>query len=189
MKVIKESGDALEKAVFLLKKGDVVICPTDTVYGFLADASNKKAVDKIFKIKKRLRSKPLSLFVKDVKMAQGLAHINKSQASMLNKYWPGKYTFVLPKKQDLKIYGVAEDTIALRIPDHEFLNKLLKKIDIPLAQTSVNISGRSIIDTVSNIVNQFGKKQILIIDGGDLKNAKASKIIDATKDAINIIRP
>lgn len=181
--------DQLNKAATVLKNGGVVICPTDTVYGFLADASNKKAVEKIYRIKKRPKSKPLSVFVKNIAMANEIAFIDERQTKILKKFWPGKYTFILKRKPGIKIYGVKRDTIALRIPKHAFLQKLLKKIDRPLVQTSVNISGRRTIDTISGIIKQFGKKQILIIDGGDLKSGKASKIIDATKDTINVLRP
>ncbi|MBX4201111.1 Sua5/YciO/YrdC/YwlC family protein [Candidatus Parcubacteria bacterium] len=96
---------------------------------------------------------------------------------------------MLPRKLHSNLHGVAEATVALRIPDYPFLNNLLEKIDKPLAQTSVNISGRRTIDTISGIIEQFGAKRILIIDGGDLKNSKASKLIDATKDTINVLRP
>ena len=84
---------------------------------------------------------------------------------------------------------VGKDTVAVRIPNHEFLNKLLKKIDVPLAQTSVNISGKHPLDKIDDIIKQFGKANILIINGGDIRNGKASKVIDATKDTINILRP
>ncbi len=189
MKVIKESQDILPQVALFLKEGGIVICPTDTVYGFLADAGNEKTVNRVFAIKKRLKSKPLSLFIKDMKMAEGLALINQTQANMLKKYWPGKYTFILPRKPKTKVYGIGEQTVALRIPDYPFLNDLLKKFGKPLAQTSVNISGKRTLDTISAIIEQFGSKKILIIDGGDRKNSKASKLIDATKDTINVLRP
>ena len=70
MEILQNSKKSLPKTAAILKKGGVVICPTDTVYGFLADATNKKAVDKIFKIKRRPKSKPLPIFVKDLKMAK-----------------------------------------------------------------------------------------------------------------------
>ena len=83
-----------------------MICPTDTVYGFLADAENKKAVDKIYKIKKRPKSKPLAVFVKDFKMAKELAEINENQEKILKNKWPGKYTFVLERKKARLYDGV-----------------------------------------------------------------------------------
>src|SRR3989344_6737368 len=94
----------LSKALAVLKSGGVIICPTDTVYGFLADAASKKAVAKIYKIKKRPRSKPLPVFVRDLAMAKQIVVIDEWQAKILKKYWPGKYTFILKRKK-YKLYG------------------------------------------------------------------------------------
>ncbi len=178
---VKKSA-ALNKAVNILKAGGVVVCPTDTVYGFLALASNKKAVEKIYKIKKRPKSKPLAVFVRDIKMAKQLAKISKEQEAVLRKYWPGKYTFVLKS---------GNKTVALRIPKYKFLNDLLKKINRPLAQTSVNISGRPEMRKIKDIIAVFEKqknKPDLIIDGGDLPKRKPSAIIDLTKPKSKILR-
>lgn len=191
--------EGLNKAISALKKGGVVICPTDTVYGFLADASNKKAVEKIYKIKKRLKSKPLPIFVKDLTMAKGLAEISKEQEKIIKKYWPGKYTFVLKcksqnpnlkvKVKNRKLYGVAKDTIAIRIPKHKFLNELLKKINRPLVQTSVNISGREVLRTIEDIKKSFREqKEVLIIDGGNLKKSKPSAIMGLTSPKLIKLR-
>ena len=98
MEVVSESK-ALTKAVAALRRGEVVICPTDTVYGFLADASQKKAVKKIYAIKKRPKSKPLPLFVSHMKMAKALAEVDQKQAKILKKFWPGKYTLILKRKK------------------------------------------------------------------------------------------
>jgi L-threonylcarbamoyladenylate synthase len=160
----------------------VIICPTDTVYGFLADAGNKKAVDKIYNIKKRPRSKPLSVFVRSVAEAKKIAFIDVRQEKILKKYWPGKYTFILRRKPGLKLYGLDKKTVAVRVPHYPFLLKLLKKIQRPLAQTSVNISGQAALKNAEAIIAAFEKnKQVgLLINVGTLQNAKPSKIIDIT---------
>src|SRR5579863_7318829 len=111
MQTSKQSSIVMAKAVAILKKGGVVICPTDTVYGFLADASNKKAVAEIYKIKKRPTSKALPVFVVDIAMAKKLADINKEQEKTIKKYWPGKHTFVLKRRGGLKLYGIDKQTI------------------------------------------------------------------------------
>jgi L-threonylcarbamoyladenylate synthase len=191
MKLIKPSKKTLNEATDILNNGGVIICPTDTVYGFLADASSKKAVDKIFKLKKRPRSKPLPIFVKDLKMAKELAEIDSNQEKTLKKYWftrskpaggggPGKTTFVLKKKN--------KGTVALRIIKHKFLNDLLKKINKPLVQTSVNISGNPALNNIKEITEQFGDKVDLIIGEGNLPKRKPSSIIDLTKNKIIILR-
>src|SRR3990167_8216335 len=97
LEVLKPSKNVLNKAVKIIKNGGVVVCPTDTVYGFLADASNKKAVEKIYKIKNRPKSKPLSIFVKDFKMVKEVAVIDEKQAKILSEFWPGNHTFILKK--------------------------------------------------------------------------------------------
>ncbi len=182
MEIIKQSLSAAAEAAALLKKGEVIICPTDTVYGFLADATNKKAVGKIYKIKKRPRSKPLPVFVKNLAMAKEIAMIDARQAKIFVKFWPGKYTFILKRKPGVKLYGMAKDTIAIRIPKHAFLQKLLKKVNRPLVQTSVNISAQEPLKNIEQIIATFGKNRLvgLIIDTGALKGTKPSKVIDFT---------
>lgn len=163
-----------------------MFAPLIQVYGFLADALNKKAVEKIFKLKKRPSTKPLPVFVKDIKMAKELAEISSTQEKILKKRWPGKYTFVLKSKKS--------GTIALRIPKYKFLNDLLKKINKPLAQTSVNISGQPALTKIKDILDLLKNcatsevAQILIIDGGDLPKSKPSAIIDLTKNKTKILR-
>jgi L-threonylcarbamoyladenylate synthase len=181
MDFLKNSKNAVNKAVEAINRGEVIVFPTDTVYGFLADAEDKKAVNKIYKIKKRPKSKPLPVFVKDLKMAKELAEISENQEKILKKHWPGKYTFVLNKKDSKK-------TIALRIPKYKPLNDLLKKTNKPLVQTSVNISGKKELNKISEIILEFEKKDIFIADAGNLKKSKPSKILDLTQNKIKILR-
>lgn len=192
MKIISiKEENALKTTAELLRNDGVVVCPTDTVYGFLADALSEKAVDKIFEIKKREKSKPLPVFVRDVEMVKSIASVNAEQEKVLNEKWPGKFTFVLKRRKDAKLYGVAEDTIALRIPKYKFLNDLLEKINKPLVQTSANISGEPPLERVEEIIEQFKNqksKPDLIIDEGDLPKSKPSTIIDLTEDDIKILR-
>jgi L-threonylcarbamoyladenylate synthase len=212
MKIIKPTKDNLNKTIEFINKGGVVVCPTDTVYGFLADAGNKKAVEKIFKIKKRPKDKPLPIFVADLKMAKQIAEIDSDpafaeasagkQEKILKKYWPGKFTFILKLKQKNKKdqigqfhrivpMAIAENkTIALRLPKYKFLNDLLKKNGEPLAQTSVNISGQPPLAKISEIIEQFGKNKLigLIIDAGNLPKSNPSKIIDLTENKNKILR-
>jgi len=188
MKVTEESLIGPTSVGVFLKKGGIVICPTDTVYGFLADASNKKAVDKIFRMKQRPKTKPLSLFVKSITAAKEIAQVDKKQLAQLKKYWPGKYTFILNRKPSAILFGVKKDTIGIRIPKHPFLSKVLKAVDRPLAQTSVNISDNPPLNDINDIINQFGKFDILIINGGDIKNAKASNVIDLSIGKLTKLR-
>ena len=102
----KNLKEVIKTAIQLIKKGEVIICPTDTVYIPAADATNKKAVRKVFLIKKRPLKKPIPIFVKDLKMAKKIAKINKKQEEFLKRVWPGKVTAILertpPSHQDRK---------------------------------------------------------------------------------------
>ncbi len=184
----------LNKTIAVLKKGGVIIVPTDTVYGFIADVTNKKAVEKIYKIKKRPKSKPLPIFVSGVKMAGEIAEVDQRALKMFKKYWPGPYTFVLKAKSyNLK----AQKTIALRMPKDTFLLKLLKKYNKPLVQTSANISGQEPLKNAEQIMTTFGKSKLvgLIITSSKARapstgsgQARPSKIIDLTGKTLTRIR-
>ena len=174
-----------------IREGKVILAPTDTVYGLLTDATNKKAVEKVFKIKKRPRNKPLPIFVKDIKMAKELAEINEKQEKFLKKVWPGKTTAVLklkikPRsfvKSRRKIYGISKDTIALRIPKYKLVLDLLKRTDKPLTGTSANISGQLASGNIKKVLKQFKNQRHqpdLVIDAGNLPKSKPSKVIDLT---------
>jgi len=195
MKILKISKKNLKKLVKIaknsIKKGEVLVCPTDTVYGLICDATNKKAVKKLFKIKKRLKEKAIPIFVKDIKMAKNLAKIDKKQEKFLKKVWPGKVTLVLKRKRGQKIYGVDKKTIGLRIPKYKLVNVLLKKLNRPLTGTSANISGKPPSTKIKEVMRQFKNQKIqpdLILDAGNLKPSKPSTVIDLTKKKPKILR-
>ena len=182
---------SLIKIIENLKKGNVIVCPTDTVYGLISDATNKKAVDKLFQIKKRLKNKALPIFIKDIKTAKKLAWINKKQEEFLKKNWPGKTTIVLKRKKDKKIYGLAEETIALRIPDYELISLILEKTNFILTATSANLSNQPASTKIKQVVNQFKNNNFqpdLIVDFNNLKLTKPSKVIDLTGSKIKVLR-
>jgi len=191
----------IKTAVDSIKKGRVLVCPTDTVYGLIADATNKKAVDKVFKIKKRPRGKPVPIFVKDIAMARKLAKIDKKQEEFLKKAWPGKITAVLKRKaqnskrktvtQNLKLYGVDKKLIALRIPNYKLLLRLTEQLNRPLTGTSANISGQPASGKIKAILKQFKEQKYqpdLIFNAGDLPKSKPSKVIDLTVSPPKILR-
>ncbi len=203
MKIVKTDSKNYRKIIELVEKlireGKVLVCPTDTVYGLIADATNKKAVNKIFKIKKRPRNKPIPIFVKDLKIAKKLALINKNQGKFLKKVWPGKITIVLKRKEGKQIYGIDKKTIALRVPNYKLVLELLKKIDKPLTGTSANISSHPPSTKIREVLKQFtlqrGSGQEnqkyqpdLVIDAGNLSKSKPSTILDFTKSPPKILR-
>ncbi|MFH1656184.1 MAG: L-threonylcarbamoyladenylate synthase [Candidatus Nealsonbacteria bacterium] len=195
MKVIKgDKKEIIIESIRVIEGGGVVVFPTDTVYGLLVDAENKKAVEKVFEIKKRLKEKTLPVFVKDIKTVEDLCFIDEEQKLFLKKVWPGKVTMILKlKTKNNLVKEVIEKnkTIGLRIPKYKLLNELLKKINKPLTATSANISGKSNSNKIKKIIKQFSKQKIqpdLIVDVGNLKKSKPSTIIYLTRDKIEILR-
>lgn len=189
----KNFNKIIKDTINYIKQGKVVICPTDTVYGLLADATNEKAVRKLLKIKKRRTQKPIPIFVKDLKMAKKLAYINKNQEKFLKKVWPGKVTVVLRRRKDCKLPKILfgnKKTIGLRIPKYKIINQLLLIINLPLTGTSANISGKPASTKIKEVMKQFekqpptkngGGQPDLIIDAGNLKPSRPSTVIDLTK--------
>ena len=196
MKVLKVSPKnfqaAIKEAKKLIQEGGVIVCPTDTVYGLIADATNKKAIKRIFRIKKRPKTKPIPVFVKDLAQAKKIAEINKKQEEFLKKAWPGKVTAILkPKKKFPRGIGKPKEEIGLRVPGYRLINILLKKINQPLAETSANISGRPPSVKIKEVLKQFKTCQYqpdLIINAGNLPKSKPSKVIDLTQSPPKILR-
>ncbi|MDO8424498.1 MAG: L-threonylcarbamoyladenylate synthase [bacterium] len=175
---------SIKEAIRIIKNGGVIVAPTDTVYGLICDATNQKAVERLFKIKQRPKNKAVPIFVKDVETAKKLAEIDKAQEKFLEKVWPGKITAVLKlKNQRSKLYGVGKITVALRVPGSKLILELLKKTKKPLTGTSANVSGQPASGNVKEVLRQFeGRKYQpdLVIDAGSLPGSNPSKIIDLT---------
>jgi len=185
----KNQKSALKQAVLIIRKGGVVICPTDTVYGLIADIKNSSAVKKVFKIKNRKFNKSLPVFVKNIKTAKKLAYINKNQEEFLKKVWPGKVTVVLKARSVKFPKGILskDKKIGLRIPDYKFLNFLLEKLNCPLAATSANISGKQSSNKIEKVLNQFKNQKCLpelVLEVKNLRDSLSSTVIDLTNNKI-----
>lgn len=189
---INQVEEALNSAAEILQNDGAIIYPTDTLYGLGANALNEDAILKIYKIKKQDKNKPISVIVKDIKMARKIACIDSKVEKILNKIWPGPITVVLRKK-DIVPYNLTGngETVAIRIPDNEFISSLMKKIDFPITATSANISGENNLLKSKEIIDKFKKAKFapdLFIDTEDLKNPTASTIIDLTTPVPKILR-
>lgn len=189
--VTKDIQKSVKEAVGALRKGKVIVCPTDTVYGLVADATNKKAVQKIFKIKKRPAGKPIPIFVANIQMAKRYAKISPSQELFLKKVWPGRVTLVLDSKNRLPHLLGTFKTIGLRIPKYPFISLIFKKFKRPLTGTSANLSGVPASGNIKDVLSQFQNKKYtpdLVFDAGRLPRPRPSKIIDITGPKKKILR-
>lgn len=186
------SGTGIEKAVDILKKGGLVAVPTETVYGLAADATNSEAVAKIFQAKKRPAFNPLICHVCDMAMAEKLVNISPLAATLMEVFWPGPLTFVLPKidqcaASDLVSAGL--DTLAVRMPDHNLTHELIEKLNRPIAAPSANQSGKISPTTAAHVAEGLGSSVDMILDGGDCMRGIESTIITFDGADIVILRP
>ena len=191
MKIIKPNIKGIEKAVKEIINGEIVFIPTDTVYGIAASPYKEDAVNKIFSIKKRPVSSSLVLLCLDYKMAKKYAIFNKLAIKLINVFWPGPLTLILKKTTNSKIskkWFFKNNSIGIRIPDHDVPKKIINKCNFPIFCTSANISGKKNCRDIKDVVKNFKNEKITIIDGGKTKFRKESTIIDVTENKIKILR-
>lgn len=157
--------DILEKAAKSILNGNLVVMPTETVYGLAADATNESACQKIYELKERPRNNPLIVHVSCFKQAEEVALFN-NDAHKLTSMWPGPLTMVLPRNKKLAIADCVTaglSTVAIRIPAYEIALRLLRLCNRPLAAPSANISGRLSPTSYAHVRKNFGENNELII--------------------------
>ncbi|AQT46821.1 MULTISPECIES: L-threonylcarbamoyladenylate synthase [Bartonella] len=191
MIILASSKDAVSKAVSYLDKGELVALPTETVYGLAADATNGKAVANIFKTKGRPQFNPLIAHVSGVDMAEDIVEIDAISQKLMDTFWPGPLTLVLPLKNPTPIDPLTSaglKTLAVRNPVGIFAT-IVKELGRPVAAPSANISGRLSSTTAQDVADMFGEKVPLIIDGGATRVGVESTIIKVMEGRILLLRP
>lgn len=195
MRSIKIQGrskeEIVKEAVKAIEKGRVIVSSTDTVYGLLADATNKKAVHKALLIKGREKGKPFPIFVRDIAMAKSLARVSSRQETILKKSWPGKITLVLESRGKLPKETGTKEYIGLRIPKHKLVQEILEQTKRPFIGTSANLAGKPSLSEGKAVIAQFQKrkhKPDMVFDAGKLPRSQVSKVIDITKTQPKILR-
>lgn len=194
MKTVKLTDpNSVTEAVEVLKKGGLVIYPTETLYGIGADATNKDAVKKLTRYKNRSFGKPYSIAVIDLNMARKYASVNKTAEDLYRKFLPGPITVVSQGKHNLAP-GIESETgsLGIRIPDHPFIRKLITEFKKPVTATSANASYKKrpykIEDVLENISNTQRGMIDLIVDAGELPRNEPSTVVDTTLDDPVILR-
>ncbi len=184
---------SVEEATKILYKGGVIAIPTETVYGLAADATNKKAIERIFEIKNRPSDNPLICHFYSFEQAKTFLNSYPKYVELLiNQFTPGPVSFLLPLKLPSSLQAATRGSahVIIRIPMHELLLKLLKKISFPLAAPSANTSGKYSATTAEMVEADLGKKIDGVLDGGASAVGLESTILDCrNKDEIRILRP
>ena len=173
-----------------LKAGKTVIFPTETVYGLACDVKNNKAVEKIFEIKGRDKTKPLPVMIGKIEDINLLARdIPDIFYKIADKFMPGPITVVLKKKENISdIITGGLDTIGVRMPNHLFALNLIKELGNPIIATSANLSHNPSPVNAQMAKDDIGDLVDILIDDGDCKEKTPSTIIDISTNEIKILR-
>lgn len=192
LKISRDQPEAhlLEYAARLIRHGQVVAIPTDTLYGLAADPFNLAAVERVFRVKGRTESKALPILIDSMDRAAILSRELPEVFYRLAKaFWPGALTMVVAASHrlPLKVTGNS-GRIALRWPKQPVACKLIEIADTPLTGTSANLSGHAPCTSAAQVFAQLGDRLPLIFDGGDTERSVASTIIDVRGDDYHIMR-
>lgn len=182
--------DAFAHAVRLLRAGQVIAFPTDTVYGIGADGFNEHAIEQLFVIKERERGKAIPYLLSDVQdLAKVAREIPRAAQLLAEKFFPGGLTLVIPASPRVpKVLIAGGDTIAVRVPDHPTTRALIDALGAPLAATSANLSGGPNPATARDVLTQLDGRVPLILDGGATRGNVPSTVVDVTVHPPKILR-
>ena len=183
---------AIADAAALLRAGELVAFPTETVYGLGGDATSDRAVARIFEAKGRPRLNPLIVHLPELTAAEDHARIDSRAQSLAERFWPGPLTLVLPRREDCGLsllYSAGLDSVALRAPAHPVAQALLRACDRPLAGPSANASGKISPTRAEHVAQSLGAKVSLILDGGPCPIGLESTVLDLCSEPATLLRP
>lgn len=182
----------LARAAVLLRAGEVVALPTETVYGLAADATNAEAVARIYAAKGRPSFNPLIAHVSGVDMAAAHVEVTPLARRLIDAFWPGPLTLVLPKRPESTVAAIVTaglPTLAMRCPDHPVPQALIAALGRPLAAPSANASGQISATRAEHVLKTLGGRIPLVIDGGACRGGIESTIVAVEAGRLRLLRP
>lgn len=174
-----------------LKAGDLVVFPTETVYGIGALASNDKAVNHIFKVKGRPQHNPLILHIAHKEqLSELVTEVPKSAQKLIETFWPGPLTICFRKSDKVsEVVTAGLPTVCVRNPDHPIAHDILKEVGEAVAAPSANLSGKPSTTRYEDAKRQLENKGVFFIEGGETTIGLESTVVDCTKEQVRILRP
>jgi len=174
------SGRMIEAAVSALEKGELIIYPTDTLYGIGCDLKNRRALEKLNRLKQRQRRKPFSFICESLSGVSEYAQVSDTAFRIIRHLLPGPYTFILPMKSSAprKMMN-AEHAVGIRVPDHPVPLEIVRNFGGPIVTTSVNVATEEPLCAIGDLAPEFLSAVAVIIDHGPLENIP-STVVDFT---------
>lgn len=192
LKVDPENPDmkAMRAAADAIRRGELVIFPTETVYGLAADALNEEAVRKVFDAKGRVDEQPLPVQVGSLDAVLQAAEFVPASAKLLAElYWPGPLTLVLVKNTSVPaIVTGGRETVGVRVSDHPVALALAKEVGSPIVATSANLSGEVPPTNAADAVKGVGRSVAVVLDGGESRLGSSSTVVDVTVTPARVLR-
>ena len=185
-------SDRVADAAAALSRGDLVLLPTETVYGLAADAANAEAVARIFAAKGRPRFNPLIAHVDSVEAAARVGQMAPMAEALAARFWPGPLTLVLQALPDSPVCDLARaglDSVAVRVPGHPLARGVIEAFGGPVVAPSANRSGRPSPTTYRDAVEETGAATAVALDGGDCMVGLESTVVSLLRDRPRLLRP
>ena len=186
-----DSREDLAYAAGLIRRGDLVGIPTETVYGLGGNALDEKAAERIYEAKGRPKDNPFILHIAEPEDMKEICHnIPETAWALAERYWPGPLTMILPVKDHIPKRTVAGlSTVGVRCPAHEATRTLIRLAGLPIAAPSANLSGKPSTTTAEHVLHDLDGRIAAIIDGGPCTVGVESTIIDLTTEVPQLLRP
>lgn len=190
-KLLKPTQESIQLACDILKAGDVVAIPTETVYGLFGDATNPQACANIFKAKERPRDNPFIVHISDYEMLYDVAQdIPEDAIKLAEAFWPGPLTMILNKKDVIPYAATAGlDTVGIRMPSNPVVLEIISKTRLPLAGPSANRSGRPSPTDAQTVFDDMEGRIPLVLDGGECNIGVESTVISLAGPQPVLFRP
>ncbi len=183
-----EDPKAIERAIAVLQGGGLAAIPTDTVYGVAALVNDSQAIERIYQVKERSENKAIAVLIGEMaQLSMVAAGQSETARRLVEAFWPGGLTVVLPRHAGLPEALSPRPTIGVRMPDHGFTRRLLALAG-PLATSSANLSGGPDPRNAQEVLAQLEGRIELVLDGGDAPGGVPSTVVDCTGEDITILR-
>src|SRR5579864_7870308 len=182
----------IDHAASLLRAGELIAFPTETVYGLGADATNDRAVAAIFAAKGRPRFNPLIVHLLKAEHAAALARVDERAALLMQRFWPGPLSLVLRRAPQCRVSLLASaglDTLALRVPAHPLAQEILRVAGVPIAAPSANRSGHVSPTTADHVLSELDGRIAAVVDGGPCRIGIESTVLDLSGRMPVLLRP
>ena len=172
-----------------IQRNELIILPTDTVYGVGTNAFDEEAIRCLFVVKQRAREKGIPILIAELSDLEKVAiDISPVAHNLITRFWPGPLTLVLPKRLNLPPAISNSDYVAVRLPDHDVSREIIRAAGGALATTSANLSGRAPAQTVDEALRELAGAVTLAVDDCPSGGQMASTVVDCTRETIRILR-